>query len=144
MPKSVNFGKSERLHLKTQIAELFKKNSNKNTVTRYPLRLQFILNKKEIPNLSKVAVLLVVPKRKIKKAVHRNFVKRRLRESYRQNKSILMQDLELNNFQMFIAIHYLANERLDYKTIELCLIDLLKTLNEIIKKNLDKPTSFIN
>jgi ribonuclease P protein component len=76
--------KSERLHAETLIKELFNEGSS---FFLYPFKVLFL--KKN--NLAGQAnqVLFSVSKKKIKKANGRNFIKRRLKESYRLNKALL-------------------------------------------------------
>lgn len=74
-------------------------------------------------------ILVLAPKRNFKKAVHRNLLKRRMREAYRLNKSLL-QPSGINLF-----IHYVAKEILPYNSIEDALKKTLATIAErAIKK----------
>jgi ribonuclease P protein component len=58
-----------------------------------------------------------VPKRNFKKAVDRNKIKRRLRESYRSNKMLLnVGENKINSY--FIAYIYVGKQILPYKEIE--------------------------
>jgi len=76
--------KSERLHAEKSIKELFDKGSS---FFLYPLKVMFWAGEElvESPN----QVLFSVSKKKIKKATGRNYIKRRLKEAYRLNKSLL-------------------------------------------------------
>ena len=58
-------------------------------------------------------ILISVPKRNFKRAVDRNLLKRRIREAYRLNKSILV-----DNEKLLIAYIYTAKEILAYAEIE--------------------------
>lgn len=56
------------------------------------------------------AILLSVSKRRFKRAVKRNLVKRRLREAYRKNKHLLVDELQRREQRLAIAFIYLSDE----------------------------------
>lgn len=144
MPNNKNFGKKERLYLKNLISLLFKKENNKLGIIGFPLKLNFVVLEQHNPKIAPTSVLIVVHKKKIKKAVNRNFVKRRIRESYRLNKDLLNVGLEDLGTQIIISIHYLALEKLDFNVINTSMIKLLTKLNEHLKKNFNKPSHTAN
>ena len=65
-----------------------------------------------------VKSLIVVSKKRLKLAVERNVVKRRIKEAYRLQKKQLEYFLESTNQQLNLAIIYQQEEILDYKTLE--------------------------
>ncbi len=65
-----------------------------------------------------VKSLIVVSKKRLKLAVDRNVVKRRIKEAYRLQKKQLECFLEGTNQQLNLAIIYQEEEILDYKTLE--------------------------
>jgi ribonuclease P protein component len=94
-----SFKKPERLSSKKDIETLFKENKS---ITVYPLRLAF--RKSEFTETGFPArVLISAPKRNFKKAVDRNLLKRRIRESYRLVKGNLY--LSLNGCHLKIDLH---------------------------------------
>ena len=109
--KALAFKKSERLRHKKSIQELFSKGSS---FYLYPFKVFFVSDEAS----SCHQVLISIPKRNFKKAVHRNLLKRRVREAYRHNKHMLDTD---SKFQ--IAYIYTSKELLDYKIIEKKLIE---------------------
>lgn len=63
------------------------------------------------------SILISVPKKRFKRAVKRNRIKRQIREAYRKNKYILLNVLQNYKFGIAIAFIYLSSE--EYATVEL-------------------------
>lgn len=65
------------------------------------------------------AILITVSKRNFKKAVDRNLIRRRIREAYRKNKSIMLDaagpDKQL---PAYIAFLYTARDKISFEEIE--------------------------
>lgn len=81
MSKEKNtFTKKERLSSKKEIENLFKSGKSKLV---YPILFYYL------PNEERTKVLISVSKKNFKKAVERNFIKRKMREEYRLNKFML-------------------------------------------------------
>lgn len=99
-----SFKKSERLHHRKDIQELFEKGSS---FYLYPFKVIYIAE----PIDSKIKpqqLLISVPKRKFKKAPDRNFIKRQVREAYRHNKYLI--DPEKLNKSLRIAYIYTSDK----------------------------------
>ena len=62
--------------------------------------------------------LIIVPKKKVKLAVRRNLIKRRIREVYRIKKKQLELFLERNKQQLNLAIIYQEEEILEHEKLE--------------------------
>ncbi|MGB0427427.1 MAG: ribonuclease P protein component [Flavobacteriales bacterium] len=111
----LRFKKSERLCAQKQIDELFLKGE---TFFVYPLKLY------AMPDEQK-KLLISVPKRMQKKAVDRNLIKRRIRESYRTQKL----DFELDNsFRM--ALVYCSKQQESQEHIRKAVAGLLTQLSD--------------
>lgn len=123
--------KNERLSGKTTIDKLFSLGKSK---TFFPLRVQYTLVEARKTS-AKASVLIVVPKRYIKNAVDRNLLKRRIRESYRKNKSILSFPEGFNKTIEF-SLLYLTKDIVEYEEINRKILLILPYLNEHIKKNI--------
>jgi ribonuclease P protein component len=119
------YPKKEKLKSKTTIDLLF---SEGNSVSKFPLRLVYVENKESNAELMKMGVS--VSKKYFKKAVDRNYFKRVLRETYRLNKHLLIDNLEKPYAFMFF---YQTKERLSYQEIEEKTIQLFQKFNEIKK-----------
>ena len=116
------YPKIEKLKSKTTIDLLF---SEGNSVSKFPLRLVYVENKEPNAELMKMGVS--VSKKYFKKAVDRNYFKRVLRETYRLNKHLLIDNLEKPHAFMFF---YQTKERLSYQEIEEKTIQLFQKFNE--------------
>ncbi len=120
--------KAERLNSKSTIEELFSGNSK--SFSAYPLRIVFMpLEKKENALAS---IMISVPKKRFKRAVKRNKVKRQIREGYRKNKQELLNVLNEKEHGLAIAFIYLSNEILATNLIE----DTIKQILERLKEKL--------
>ena len=119
------YPKKEKLKSKTTIDLLFLEG---NSVSKFPLRLVYVENKEE--NAEKIKMGVSVSKKYFKKAVDRNYFKRVLRETYRLNKHLLIDNLEKPYAFMFF---YQTKERLSYQEIEEKTIQLFQKFNEIKK-----------
>ena len=119
------YPKHEKLKSKTTIDLLF---SDGNSVSKFPLRLVYVENTEENAELIKMGVS--VSKKYFKKAVDRNYYKRVLRETYRLNKHLLIDNLEKPYAFMFF---YQTSDRLSYQEIEEKTIQLFQKFSEITK-----------
>ena len=106
------FPKKQRLCNETIIKEMFSDGKSFATST---IRLVWFKDSKE----DKIAIksIIVVPKKKIKLAVKRNIVRRRMKEAYRMNKNILENILKINDLHLSIAIIYQKEKIVPYKTV---------------------------
>ena len=103
------YPKTEKLKSKTTIDLLF---SEGKSVSKYPLRLVYVpvdLEKEE-----QIKMGVSVSKKYFKKAVDRNYFKRVLRETYRLNKHLLLENSEKKYAFMFF---YQTKDRLSYQEI---------------------------
>ena len=107
------FPKKQKLCGEKVIERLF---SNGKSISEKPFRAIWNFEK----NNDQVCVksLIVVSKKRLKLAVDRNVVKRRIKEAYRLQKKQLECFLESTNQQLNLAIIYQEEEILDYKTLE--------------------------
>lgn len=105
------FKKEERLCNKRLLTDLFQSGSS---FILYPYRVS-LLESENLP--SAVQVVISVPKRRFKKAVDRNLLKRRIREAYRLQKHTLYTFALDKNVQLLVAFQYIGKEIADYQTI---------------------------
>jgi ribonuclease P protein component len=120
------FTKAERLSLQREIDLLF---DGGKAFTAYPLRTLYVKQKpfSGVP----VSLLISVPKKRFKRAVKRNRVKRLIRETYRLNKTSLWESLSASGQGLLVAFIYIGNEVCDFDVMERAMkkaITLLKAL----------------
>jgi len=101
--------KSEKLHSFGAIRRLFTEGRGGFV---YPLRYMVY---SESADETMAEILFSTPKKFLKRANKRNKIRRRMREAYRLNKSVLASGTPR---YMQVAIIYSSKEMLDYKTIE--------------------------
>ena len=104
--------KPERLSRKKIIEKLFAGGSRSFSI--FPLRVVWL----PVEELNVQAPLLVsVSKRRFKRAVKRNRVKRQIREAYRLNKQPLLEALAEKDLRLALAFIYLSDELTDSAVI---------------------------
>ncbi len=123
------FKKEERLCSLKLIGDLFTKGK---VFLVYPFRVQYMpVNLEEsVP----VQIMFSVPKRRFKKAVTRNLLKRRMREAYRLNKQPFFDVLLEQKLQVVVAFVFVGKDIADYHTIEKGMIKALGRLNADVQK----------
>ncbi len=113
--KQFGYPKTERLKSRKAIELLFTKGKS---VGVYPLRMVFMA---KTEGETKVGVS--VSKKYFKKAVDRNYYKRVLRETYRQNKQLLHSNIQ----QPFdIMLFYQTKDTLSFEEINQKMISLVQ------------------
>lgn len=125
------FRKKERLCNFNSINTLF---AEGHSFFIYPLKVIWL----EIAcdNDSRAELLISVPKRNFKRAVDRNLLKRRIRESFRRNKEELYTFLGPENRKCSMAIVFAAKTIMPYAEIDATLI---LALNRLIKEIKNSP-----
>ena len=121
-----SYPKIEKLKIKKIIDLLF---SEGKSVSKYPLRLIYVKHDFEEDVPLKIGVS--VSKKYFKNAVDRNYFKRVLRESYRLNKQLLVENLGVKYCFMFF---YQTNEKLSYQEINQKTIQLFEKFSKIIQE----------
>ena len=118
--------KPERLNKKKIIEKMFAGGSRSFSI--FPLRVVW-LPAEELD--VQASILISVSKRRFKRAVKRNRIKRLIREAYRLNKQILHAPLTEKNSRLAIAFIYLADELMNSALVE----EKIKTaLTRIVEK----------
>ena len=122
MEKKFTYGKNQKLKSRKLIDALFIK---KQAVNAYPVRVFFAFVD-ESDFALKAAVS--VSSRNFKKAVHRNRIKRLLRESYRLNKNNLLHLILQKNKKMVLFFLFVDKQMPDFETINIAVTTALQKL----------------
>lgn len=116
-------GKEERLKSNLRIKDLLQSGK---VVSGFPLKIFWDIQPDQQKFPASMAVS--VPKRRFRKAVDRNLLKRQIREAYRKNKKIIYEPLALREMNINLVILFLSDEFITYVELESVLIELLKKI----------------
>ena len=129
IPYGNTFSKAERLVGKKYFDALFE---NGQSFSAFPLRIKYRIIDRQPSENEPTLFAVSVPKRHFKKAVDRNLIKRRIRESYRLSKKDLRLALSTNSKQLSVLVVYIGKDVADYAKINKQMNVLIKHLiNEI-------------
>lgn len=144
------FRKSERLANYRLRAMLFNEG---NSFFHYPYRIQWLcfseheeiktyFPNKAVPENATfnypAKCLISVSKRQMRKAVHRNLLKRLTRETYRKNKNRLYTFLKKEKMLILLAFIYTANRVMTYAEIDAAMQKAIDKLSQKLKNQDDK------
>ena len=114
MEQNNHFPKSEHLCGEKNLTRLF---TQGKAFIVYPLRVVYLFEpRKDADEIAKVAV--ITSKKRHKRAVDRNRLKRLMREAYRLNKNDFWTILQENEIQALVAFHYVADEKMFFEEVE--------------------------
>jgi ribonuclease P protein component len=124
------FKKEERLCNKKLIEGLF---HNGSSFLCYPYKASWLVVEDDMPFPAQVVI--IVSKKRYKRAVDRNLVKRRIREAYRLNKNQhLYEALNGAGKRLILSISYIGKEIVPYDLMGKKMLKLLQQLSgEAIK-----------
>ena len=129
--------KVERLDKKKIIEKMFAGGSRSFSV--FPLRVVY-LPVEELE--ADASILISVSKRRFKRAVKRNRVKRQIREAYRVNKHELLNILVERKCRLAIAFIYLSDQLVESSIIEDRMrIALVRITEKMAAPNTDMPST---
>lgn len=126
--KPFGFPKQEKLCSKKSIENIFLTGIN---LFCYPYKVLY-LPSTNIDELPFAQIMFVVPKRKFKRAVDRNRIRRKMREVYRLNKHLLKEWCVENNTHIKLVVMYVASSQEDFsvhqKAIQCVFSSIVKDL----------------
>lgn len=124
------FPKSEHLCGDKRINRLF---TQGDAFIAYPMRVMYLIEPKRDAEFA--SVMVSVPKKRFKRAVKRNRLKRLMREAYRLNKQLIAEKLDEKQLQIHIAFNYVSDDVLDFtnidKKMKIALQRLLEKINSL-------------
>ena len=123
MADNYSFPKKQRLTGEIRIGKLFLQGKS---FIAYPLRVVYLADEKREDTPARIVIN--VPKRRMKKAVDRNLLKRRIREAYRLHKEDFLEKLSEKNYTLNIGVNYVANEEQPFSVIEKKMIEALNRI----------------
>jgi ribonuclease P protein component len=116
--------KEERLCRKKLSDQLF---TEGKSFIKFPLRITYFLDDQTKDDIA-CKVLFIVSKKRFKRAVDRNLLKRRMREAYRLNKELIFQS-GFRSSTVLLGINYIGKEILDY---EIIYNEMIISLNKLV------------
>lgn len=125
------FPKQERLTSQREIALLFSRKCSRS-VSIYPLRLVWCESIYDLHPEIPIKVGFIIPKKRIKKAVLRNKIKRRIKEAYRHMKPELYAFLKQKELHISMVIIYTGSSPEDYHSIHEKLTQLIQKLQAAV------------
>ena len=122
------FYKEERLCSRKLLDLLFK---NGSSFLLYPFRVSYLFA--DVPHQFPAQVVINVSKKRFKRAVDRNLIKRRTREAYRlQKQELLYPSLSNTEALLLLSLQFIGKQIYDHSFFEKKLTAVLKKLgNEI-------------
>ncbi|MDB4902648.1 MAG: ribonuclease protein component [Mucilaginibacter sp.] len=124
------FKKEERLCNKRLIDELF---HNGSSFLCYPFKASWLFI--DEPLQFPVQILFAVSKKRFKRAIDRNLIKRRMREAYRLHKQLYLYDkLSRTEKKIVLSLGYIGKEIAPYDLTEKKMLKLLSQLSAELTK----------
>lgn len=136
MEKDLRFRREEKLKSWSAIGRMFKEGQS---FGQYPLRFVWLPMEAGSAGFP-VQFTVSVPKKKFKKAVDRNRLRRQIREAYRLHKDILYRNLDPNQKVYALMVIYVAKDMLEYYEIENNMNRGLRRLSKILRELPPQPT----
>ena len=126
------FKKGEKLKSKKLIEQLFERGKR---LKSFPIQLVYL----EIDHKSDFLIQagFSVPKKRFKKAVDRNRIKRLMREAYRLHKHKLPNITDLDTKKHIFMFIYMGSQMENCTTIEAQFLIILKNIKQKLVKNLE-------
>ncbi len=129
MKNTNKFKKDERLTSHNLIIKLVKKGK---PLKVFPFYVKWLYVE---DNISPIQLAVSVSKKKYKKAVDRNKIKRKVKEAYRLLKKPLIEKLIDDNKNIILIISYIHKDIIEYNEIE-------KSIKKIIHDLILKTTTY--
>lgn len=137
MTNQYTFGKNERLAGRNSVERLFGTGKSFNL---NPFKIFYTVEETGMP--VDVRILVAVSKKKFRHAVDRNRLKRVIREAYRLNKSLLLNNLTTHTSSLNIGFVYVDSEKNpSFAIIQKSMITCLEKIARLVNANLSADLS---
>ena len=123
--RKFTLSKDERISWKRHIDLLF---ASGESFIAFPFRIIYLALEEEMP--AQVSIMVSVPKKKFKRAVKRNLIKRQAREAYRLQKYDLIDPLAEKNKSLLVAFLYVDKVVQPIEVVEKGMRKAIRLLNE--------------
>lgn len=112
--KGLRLYKKEKLCSETAVDRLFSRSSDSSSALCYPLRAVWRPDADRRSD-SPIAFVISVPKKRLRHAVDRVVMRRRIREAYRLSRQLYRL---ADGVRLDVAFIYVSNRLVPYKTVE--------------------------
>ena len=127
MSTSFKYQKGERLKKRTVIDRMFNREGHSFSV--YPIRVVYL--EAELDTVFNFQFAFSIPKRRIRKAAHRNRVRRKLFEAVRLNRRLLDHVKQTDDTkQCAVMLIYTGKDEPDYHKLNSCVQQAFKKLSK--------------
>lgn len=129
MTNANNFPKNEKLCGEIRIGKLYK---DGKAFLAFPMRVVYVFSDEK--TVSPLKLVISVPKKKFKRAVDRNRIKRLMREAFRLQKNDLVTSLEKSGLYLHTGISIITEKIPDYSEISSKMGIILQKLTDIVNQ----------
>lgn len=144
MQHAQTFKKEERICNRKLIGKLF---SDNQSFFQYPFKVIYHIVQPDDHRLFTdrypVQVLFTIPKKRFKRAVDRNRLKRLMREAYRKNKHAIYEILVRKQNYLALGFIYTGKQPLSYNEIEKKIKAAIMRLKQELNETQEKHTNHV-
>ncbi|MDT8308647.1 MAG: ribonuclease P protein component [Bacteroidales bacterium] len=128
--KQQTLKKTQRLKSKLEIDRLYRSG---NTGVVYPFHYSFLIDAAETTR-PEIKFMVAVSAKRVKKAVTRNLIKRRVREAFRKNRTIIAPLITATKHHLFTGITFIGDQPINYHTTQEKIIVILQQIKNTLEK----------
>ena len=136
--KGLRLYKKEKLCSTVAVEQLFMRGSGAAGALDYPLRAVWRSNQRRRSD-APVAFLITVPKKRLRHAVDRVTMRRRIREAYRLNRHPALDEMNGSDCRVDVAFIYVADRLMEYAAVERAMRRLLTAIARHYVPQTDQP-----
>lgn len=133
--------KRHKLCRLTDIDRLFAA-KNVGSAIAFPLRAIWVVNNNRLPSDAAVKILVSVPKKRLRRAVDRVTMRRRIREAYRLNRGAF-EPADAPPSPLDVAFVYVADRLCPYARVAKAMNRLLASIHKPVIPSPDEPSQTV-